>query len=272
MVLPTLVDDGDSVERATWSSLGNFFPHYETFWQTHLVPLRSENSIYPRRGIDEDFEFLAMKHYSVYVNLWLVFERIFVNPQAGDELRFPDEIYASLHRAAELALDVVDRFKRICEASLNRKVKIDTSSIQSLMNRIGDYRNLIHQEFLAVRVEGTGRLQVPRPDKLAAYKKWTDVLYESKSEDFVDVEAQLVDDFRSLCSGLETCWKSMCEVSKQLVANKEYLERRSKGESVPFASTMAPSVSGSFVVKTVGVSNVASSTAVGAIMIRKEDK
>lgn len=69
MALATILEDGVVVEKATWPLLRDFFPRYETFWHIHTVPLRSTGSIHPRRGIDEDFEFLAMQHYSLYVNL-----------------------------------------------------------------------------------------------------------------------------------------------------------------------------------------------------------
>jgi hypothetical protein len=54
------VNDGDGVEKSTRACLRNFFPHYETFWQIHVVPLRDIGSIHARRGIDENFDFLAM--------------------------------------------------------------------------------------------------------------------------------------------------------------------------------------------------------------------
>jgi len=274
MALPTLQNDGDAVEKATWPSLRDFFPHYETFWQTHIVPLRSTNSIHPRRGIDEDFEFLAMQHYSIYVNLGNAYERVFGRGQEEHtNFRFPDEIYATLHRAAELAIKVVDRFKHIFETCLNRKPKVDTSRIESLMERIVSYRNLIHQEFPAIRIDADGRLQIPRPEKLSVYRKWTDVLYESRAEDFVEMGIQLVDDFRALCSALETSWKTMCELSGQLVTNQEYLRKRSKGDSVPVVSVTAPPVSGAFEsTSTSTASNVFSTRAVSAVVIRKPRK
>jgi hypothetical protein len=246
MERPALLNDGDDVEKATWPHLVDFFPHYEVFWQTHIVPLRNPDSIYPRRGIDEDFEFLAMRHYSTYVNLADAYERV-LGGRREDRLRFPDDIYASLHRAADLALEVVKGFKHICETCLHRKEKVDTSSIESLMTRISVYRNLIHEEFPAIRVDADGRRHIPCPEKLGEYRKWTDVLYNARSEDFVDVGTQLVNDFRALSSAIETSWKTMCELSGPLVADQEYLRKRGKGDSLRFYSALSTPISSSVV-------------------------
>ncbi len=62
----------------------------------HLHPLRSDGSIYPRRGIDEDFEFLAMFHYSAFVNLAGAFEKV---NKASESPFFPGDIYTTLYAA-----------------------------------------------------------------------------------------------------------------------------------------------------------------------------
>lgn len=174
-----------------------------------------------------------------------------------------------LHRAAELAVKVVDRFKKIFRECLGKKVQVDTSRIQSLMERIVTYRNLIHQEFLAVQVDAAGRPLIPRPEKLEEYSIWTDVLYRARPEDFVDVGSQLVDDFRALCSALETTWKTLCDLSDELSENKAYRQRRAQGDSVALVSLTAMPVSGAFVSGSLGVSNVVASPVAGVIMTRK---
>lgn len=266
---PNLLQDGDAVEKATWPDLQSYFPHYEEFWRTNIVPLRATGSIHPRCGIDEDFEFLAMQHYSLYVNLGKAYKRI-LGTDAESLINFPDDVYAMLHRAAELATKVVKRFETIFHQCAGQKAQINTSRIVSFMKRTDIYRNLIHQEFPAVQVDAAGRPQIPRAEELEKYSKWTDVLYRSRVEDFVDVGTQLVDDFRSLCSALETTWKRLCELSSQLSENKRYLKRRAQGDSVhaPTLSLNSPPVSG-FMIST-GIS--VSSTAASVIMTRKPGK
>jgi hypothetical protein len=271
MALRNLLEDGDAIEKATWPFIRNYFPHYETFWQIHIVPLRSADSIHPRRGIDEDFEFLAMQHYSLYVNLGNAYKKI--QGTEGEPLAspgFPDEIYGILHRAAELAVKVVGRFEKIFDECLGRNVQVDTSRIQSLMARIVRYRNLIHQELPAVQVDATGRLLIPRPEKLEKYARWTDVLYRPRAEDFVDVGRQLMNDFCALCSALESTWKSLCELSKQLSESRQYLRRRAQGESVPVVSLTSPSASGRVFIS--ALSGPVASAVPGVIMTRKPDE
>lgn len=251
--MPNLIDNGDEVERATWGKLRDFFPHYEEFWLAHAVPLRAENSIQFRRGIDEDFEFLAMRSYSTYVNLARAHDRIYAPEES---LFFPDDIYALLHRSAELAKKVMAQFGRLYEACLARRPKIEDSALDSFMARIVEYRNLIHDEFVGVVRTDAGRLMVPKDDRLERYRKWTDVLYRHREEDFIDVSAQLANHFRSLASALESCWKQMCELSSDLVSNKEYLRKRAQGKTVPVAGS------------TFVVVNALSSVAASAVIVQ----
>jgi hypothetical protein len=267
MALPNLDQDGDAIEKATWPFMRDYFPHYETFWQIHVVPLRSAHSIHPRRGIDEDFEFLAMQHYSLYVNLGNAYKKIQeMEAKISTSPGFPDEIYGMLHRAAELAVKVSGRFKKIFAECLGKSVHIDTFPIQALMERIGRYRNLIHQEFPAVQVDA-GRLLIPRPEKLEEYARWTDVLYRPRAEDFVDVGRQLMNDFCALCSALESTWKNLCDLSKQLSENRQYLQRQSQGESVPLVSLTSLSASDRVFISS--LSGPVASLVPGVIIIRK---
>lgn len=266
MTLPTLLQDGDAIERATWPFLKDFFPHYEKFWQIHIVPLRCTGSIHPRRGINEDFEFLAMQHYSLYVNLGKAYARILGPEAPTNYYEFPDEVYVVLQHVAELALKVVDRFQGISRKCTGQTISVDTLKIKKLIERIGGYRNLIHQELLGIRADPSGRLLVYRPEKLEKYAKWTAVLYDASAEDFIDVHTQLVDDFHALCSALETTWKILCARSTQLTANKVYREKQAEGEAVPVLS-MSRGVSGAFVVSSNAVSNAVASPVVGSIIM-----
>ena len=81
MTQATVPEDEDAIEKATWAALAPFFPHYEEFWRILLVPLRSTGSMHPSRGIDDDFQFLAMQHYSLHVTLGKAYERI-LEPEA----------------------------------------------------------------------------------------------------------------------------------------------------------------------------------------------
>jgi hypothetical protein len=257
---PTLLSNGDAIERSTWSALKNFFPHYEDFWRLHLYPLRSTGSIHLRRGLDEAFEFLAMYHYSAYVSLVRAHEKI---QSQGKEVLFPDDVYWNLSRAAELALDVVKTFSGIYEDCMGHRPNVHTGPLDRILERIRGYRNLIHKPIHGVGTDSEKRRQIPRPEKLTNYPKWSDTLYHARPEDFVGVEMQLNNDFCALCSSLESAWTDMCNLSESLTANGRYSERRSAGESVSFVVQSSASRS------TVAVSSTA--TQVRLISANQED-
>ncbi len=108
MDLPTIENDGDALETLHWGAIKPSFPHYEQF---------------PRAGIDEDFEFLAMYHYSVFVYLSRSLEKI---GQAGRNLRFPGEIYVDVYATTETAKKAVSRWSGIYQACVEKAPKINT--------------------------------------------------------------------------------------------------------------------------------------------------
>lgn len=254
----SLERDGDALERQTWGEIKLLFPHYEEFWRTHLVPLRAAGSIYPRRGIDEDFEFLAMLHYSTYVHICRARDK---SSDATNVSRFPDEIYIHLYGAAELAGKLVDRFSNLYTKCTGKIPTLTSGRIPELEDRFRRYRNLVHDQISAVTVDEANRLRIPKPDKLERYQKWTAVLYDAREDDFVDASVQIHTDSQSLYSALEDVWKGMCKLSVELARNRTYLELRSKGDSPTRASVMAGLASGAQVRSSVAVSAVIVSSA-----------
>ncbi len=224
----TLLTDGDTLERYTWTSVRDLFHHYEEFWQIHLLPLRGPMSIQPRHGIDEDFEFLAMFHYSTYVNLERAIQKC---QDLGDSIRFPDEVYLRLYAAAELGFKVVDRFSRIYEACLKEEPEVSSDRLRQLKETFSDYRNLVHEQLPAVFTDAHANTFMPRRDKIGIYRKWTTVLYDARPEDFISVQVQVNNDLRALCSALEDAWKKMCQLSARLTSNTDYLRRQAAGET-----------------------------------------
>src|SRR5207248_2293588 len=100
----------------------------------------SKGSIQPRCGIDEDFEQLAMLHYSTYVRLHCAVKKIAGNK--GD-LRFPDEIYLHLYAAAELGFKAAEKFCQIYQQCLKSKAGVDSSRLRTLKDRFAEYRNIV---------------------------------------------------------------------------------------------------------------------------------
>jgi hypothetical protein len=240
MPQPALLQNGDSFERKSWTTLKHYFPHYELFWQLHIYPLRAKSSILMRDGVDEDFQFLAMRHYSTYVNLARANEKI---ETKVDRLRFFDEIYANLHRTCELATKVAESFRNIHERCTGNAPDVDDSPLSTMEVKLRTYRNLIHEPLSAYVTGVDDCIRIPRREHMEKYRLWTTVLYDAKQEEFEDVEVQLNNDFRALCSALEQVWREMCEASKSLCTNPDYIKLQQMGRepqvlwvSVPAAS------------------------------------
>jgi len=239
----SLLVDGDETERNAWESLRPYFHRYEGFWHTHIFPLRCPGVITLRDGIDEEFETLAMCNYTTFVNVARAFQKI---QSKSEGLKFSEEIYSNLQRAAEVAIKTVDSFRKIYQACLNRKSDVSTSPLSKIELSFKTYRNILHDPILAT-VKKDGVRLIPRRDKTEKYRRWTTAMYHQEPVDFVAVETQLRSDFEALCSALQSTWKAMEEASIVLIKNREYIRRRSKGVSPSKPSTVVPSASGTSV-------------------------
>jgi hypothetical protein len=96
----SLLSHGDQLEKETWTKLEPWLSKYEIVWRMHVVPLRPPGSIYLRLGIDPNLETFTMNNYTAYVNMTRALGKIESN---ADDLEFPEEIWANLQRAVEVA-------------------------------------------------------------------------------------------------------------------------------------------------------------------------
>jgi hypothetical protein len=245
MVEAALLTEGDEIERSEWPALRRFFPSYESLWRRHVYPLRCQGSIYFRRGIDERFEQMAMNHYTTFVNLARARQKI---ETKVDDLKFWEEIYANLQRAAEVAVKTVEVFREICQECLGKRSAINTTGLAQVQESLRRYRNFLHDPVLATLKDEHAVRLIPRRDKLENYRLSTTVMYERDPRDFVPVDKQLWDDFLSLCSALQSVWKEMEEASTALVQNTRYVKLRDAGQpSVGFSTAVPLSVSGTII-------------------------
>jgi hypothetical protein len=227
--MPNLTDNGDSVEKSTWPLMKSYVSKYETLWQMHVEPLRNPGSIALRQGIDPDFEFFAMNHYSAYINLVRSREKIEIK---SDDLGFAEEIWAQLQRVVELAIKQADAFDRIYLDATKNKPGVDTTNLHKLQSSIGEYRNILHDPIQASIKNADGIRLIPRRDTLQKYKRWTDVMYHRTEEDFVPVDAELRSDFERVCAILQGFWSDIERASRKILENKRYVTKRSSGNAV----------------------------------------
>jgi hypothetical protein len=222
----SLTYDGDVLERRSWPTMQAYISKYEALWQMHVEPLRNPGSIDLRDGIDRDFEFFAMNHYSAYVNLVRALAKI---EDKSDDLGFAEEIWAKLQRTVELAIKEAEAFTRIYASVMNKKPRVDTCKLKELEGSIKEYRNILHEPIQGSLKTTDGRRLIPRREVLEKYTRWTDTMYHRDEADFVPVDVELRADFNRVCGILQGFWSDIEQESKTILENNKYLERRGLG-------------------------------------------
>ena len=249
--LPSLLARGDEIEQQTWPELRQFIPHYEKFWAFYVYPLRSQGSIYFRRGIDTDLEWMASLNYSMYVSLGRGHGKI---AKGADGFEFFEEIYSDLYRSCELARKTVKKFDGIYRDCLQKNRRVSTRSLEAVDENLRMYRNLLHDGIVGT-IKRNGQRLIPKRSCLHQYGLWSKMRYEYRAADFVPAETQLLNDFQALCSAIEDAWKQMVTCHPVLLATIQFQKRIGQGtDDTP--STGVPAVSGSIII---GRSNHSSS-------------
>jgi len=232
----SLSESGDAIERETWPQLKNYLSKYEVLWQMHVEPLRSTGSIYLRDGIDEDFEVLAMNHYTTYLNLVRAIRKI---ESRLDDFAFAEEIWANLQRATEVAKKAASAFVKLCEECTGKPLQLNLLKLDQLESDIKLYRNLLHGPMPGTVKDGDVRM-IPRRDLIQKYALWSSAMYHRVEGEFVPVETQLWNDFYRTCGVLQDLWKQIETLSEPLATNNIYLKRRSAGQAAIRASVSNP--------------------------------
>lgn len=186
--LQSLLKNGDELERETWHELRNYIGLYETIWHLFSMPLRLENSIYFRDGIDPDLEMLAMCNYTAYVNVARALKKI---KTMEDDLMFSEEIWANLQRAVEVGKKVAGAFEKVYASSTGKNLKLDRRQLESAEVQIKEYRNRLHETVPATIKDAAKTRLLPKRELLSQYELWTKVMYHARRDDFVTVEGQL---------------------------------------------------------------------------------
>lgn len=199
---------GDKTEQLYWGRLGKLVPHYQTFWQLYVVPLRAPGEIWFRQDIDPGIETIAIASYSTFSALGRAYERVYAK---HENFRHIEDIYAAIQRAVELGVKTVNSFASLERDLLRSGSSVSPSELEEFKEtRLSKYRNLLHDAILPMPKNG-GRRKIPKLEKIDAYRLWTDVMYRYNDEDFVFAVDQIRGDFRATCSHLEAAWKAMCE-------------------------------------------------------------
>jgi hypothetical protein len=224
--LPSLLKDGDELERETWEELRNYIGLYETVWHFFSEPLRRERSIYFRNGIDHDLEMLAMCNYTVYVNVARALKKI---KTMEDDLKFSEEIWANVQRAVKVGKKAAEAFEKVYASSTGRDSKLDCRQLESAEEQIKKYRNRLHDPIPATIKDDAKTRLLPKRELLGQYELWTKVMYHARRDDFVTVEGQLRKDLGMACQALQSIWAQMKNQALSLLAVSNFQTRLSAG-------------------------------------------
>jgi len=223
---PSLLSDGDQLEKETWQELQGYISIYETIWRFFSMPLRRENSIYFRDGIDPDLEMLAMCNYTAYANLARALEKI---NAVDNDLRFSEEIWANLQRAVEVGKKAAEAFEKIYTSSTGRNFNLDRRQLDNAEIQIKKYRNRLHDPVPATIKDDDKARLIPKRELLDQYRLWTSVMYHARHDDFVTIEGQLRRDLGMACQALQSIWSEMKTQALNLLAVPNFQAKLSAG-------------------------------------------
>lgn len=243
-----LASAGDKVERGHWGHMQKLVPHYETFWQLFVYPLRAEGSIWFRQGVDSQVEGIAIASYSSFEALARARHKIFVD---HEEYGHVEELYAALQRSAEIGVKLIQQFAAFYSVVKGRSSMLSAAPLQDFIDsRIKRYRNLLHDEMMAMPKDESGRRLIPRLDNIDEYRSWTKAMYGFRRELFVTAADQVKSDFLATCSRLEANWKLMSAAYKDFAVSRDFQVALSKGHRV--GPMQMPAASGSFYLGAIG--------------------
>lgn len=225
--------EGDKTERDHWGHMRRLIPHYETFWQLFVYPLRAEGSIWFRDRVDDRLEGIAIASYSTFAALARARHKIYVD---HEQYRHVEELYAALQRSAEIGFKLTQHFTAFYSAIAGH-CTFSSDSSEALRRfkgeRLKRYRNLLHDAMMPIPKDARGRRLIPLPDSIDEYRSWTRTRYAFRPERFVVAADQLKRDFLSTCSHLEETWKAMSAAHQDLAASPAFGAALSKGHHVP---------------------------------------
>jgi hypothetical protein len=261
--LPRLASAGDKTERDYWGQMRMLVPHYETFWQRYVHPLRAKESIWFRQGVDSDLESIAITSYSTYEALARARHRIYSRHEG---YRYLEELYAAVQRSAEIGVKLVNQFAGFYSGVSGCPCSISAAPLEEFIDRrLKRYRNLLHDAMLAMPKDERGRRLIPTPDHIDQYRLWTTVMYDFSPNDFVVAAEQMKGDFRATSSLLEEAWKAMSGAHEGLISHAEFKAAICKGWDMPTPMATAPA-SGAFFL---GASSAAGQPTSGAFIMPK---
>lgn len=91
----------------------------------------------------------------------------------ADDLKYPEEIWANIQRAIEVAKDAAGAFAKVYRECTRKEARIDTQKLEGAEESVKAYRNRLHFAIPATLTDEHGTRFISRRDKLDNYYHWT---------------------------------------------------------------------------------------------------
>jgi hypothetical protein len=264
----TIENDGDIWEKRFHPRLFPFFPNYDEFWRTVIVPMTMrdiDGTIDLRPNVDRDLELLAMSHYSCYCHLGVaheLLELVAEKPYLYDDLFF--HIDASVEMVTKRFLKYCDKvWKKVnpsqkhqsIEGKLGYDWRAKESAFKDWAQEVICYRNaMTHDPKLGQVVSSSDqKLWIPKYDKLCQKHggkptndlTWSEVRAFSFDIDFVRLN-ELADHFlHDVPTKINDLWPKLTEEFSKLSTLDTYQQLARIGPYKPTKSQTGSSALGS---------------------------
>lgn len=180
-----LEDHGDRHERRRWPLVRDRFANYQVFWRLYVVPLTNracgpatelERASWTRlRGdVPEEWEKLAVCHYSVFFHLSRAAERRIEQASVKPgEPTHPEDVIYLLQTCCENVKDFYDAVRAISVDGVNYLRRQLLNDPPFVFSKIAAYRNLLIHNPVLGRGEKHGETLLPKlPEDPKCFNDW----------------------------------------------------------------------------------------------------
>lgn len=173
----SILSHGDSLERRAWHFLSKDFPNYEVFWRRYIViltnrvdpsiPASGLEWILTRKDVPDEYEKMAMCHYSIFYHLVRAIEGMEQTPHAPIE-----DTFYMLDSCCDNVLLFFKSMNNIAYELGGPHDFLPTQKnwLPEVFNEITDYRDTMLHNPLIGRALGEAGELVPRREFLEAVK------------------------------------------------------------------------------------------------------
>lgn len=224
-----ILSHGDPFERGAWHLVSKEFPNYEVFWRKYIViltnrvdtsvPASSPQWILTREGVPDEYEKMAMCHYSIFCHLVRAIEGMEGTPHASIE----DTFYL-LDSCCDNVCLFFQSINRIVYnlGGPDNLMPTQKNRFPDVVGEIADYRNTMLHNPLIGRVQGETGEFVPKRAFLNAVKFSWRKAHRLTQEQMINSRELLSTLRAQLLQYLQEQWGTIVKVLDGLRAKPKY--------------------------------------------------